>query len=139
VESLDFSFSGIKTAVLYHCRGGPGKKQKERLAKRFDPADPDAVADVAASFQAAVVDVLVTRTFQAAERHQAAAVAVGGGVAANAFLRKKLKSEAERRKIDLYLSPPRLATDNAVMVAGYGYALHQAGRVAGLDTDAYPR
>jgi N6-L-threonylcarbamoyladenine synthase len=138
-ERLNFSFSGLKTAVLYHCRGGPGKIRQEKGLKKFDPSNPDDVGDVAASFQTAVVDVLVTRTFQAAERLKAVAVAVGGGVAANKLLRQKLKSEAERRGLDLYLAPPRLTTDNAVMVAGYGYALHQEGRIAGLDVDAYPR
>lgn len=138
-EALSFSFSGIKTAVLYHCKGVPGHRGKGRRETAFDPGDEEAVADVAASFQSAVVDVLVTRTFQAADRLSAGAVVVGGGVAANALLRVRMEDEARRRGLPLYLSPPDLATDNAVMVAGYAYPLYQAGRTGSLDMDAFPR
>jgi len=137
-DKLDFSFSGLKTAVLYHCKGIPGKA-KGAEPTRFDPNNSSHVADVAASFQASVVDVLVKRTFQAAKRHNATAVAVGGGVAANTLLRDRMKKEAEMRKFPLHMAPPGLTTDNAVMTAGLAYHLFNAGKVGGYDTDAFPR
>ncbi|MHC4945602.1 MAG: tRNA (adenosine(37)-N6)-threonylcarbamoyltransferase complex transferase subunit TsaD [Planctomycetota bacterium] len=142
-DRLSFSFSGVKTAVLYHCRGVPRRKGAKAAPKqrpdRFDPGNPDDVADVAASFQAAVVDVLVQRTFEAKEREGAAGLVVGGGVACNAMLRRKMTARAEEQGLPLFLSPPELATDNAVMVAGYAYHLFKAGRTGGLDVDAFAR
>jgi N6-L-threonylcarbamoyladenine synthase len=132
---LNFSFSGLKTAVLYHCKGVPGKKG----SVEYDAEDEGQVSDVAASFQAAVVDVLVKRTFQAAKKSNARAVAVGGGVAANRLLRERMEEEAVKEGMDLYMTPTPLATDNAVMVAGLGYHLVTAGVEGGLDLDAYPR
>lgn len=143
-DQWNFSFSGLKTAVLYYCRGVPKKgrertREQEEAARRFDPSDPDRVADVAASFQAAVVDVLVERTFHAAKAMRSGGVALGGGVAANTLLRDRMTEEADRHGIPLYLASRELATDNAVMVAGLAYHLYRAGRIGGLDTDAYPR
>jgi N6-L-threonylcarbamoyladenine synthase len=83
--------------------------------------------------------VLVTRTFQAADRLSAGAVVVGGGVAANALLRSRMGEESKRRGLPLYLTPSELATDNAVMIAGYGYPLFLAGRTGTLEEDAFPR
>lgn len=129
-DSLDFSFSGLKTAVLYAVRGPQGR----------DPLPADLVAaDVAASFQAAVVDVLARRLVQAAERIDAGGLLVCGGVAANRALRARLAEEAERTGLPLFMPPMRLATDNAVMVAGLGYHVLRAGRTAGLELDAVPR
>jgi N6-L-threonylcarbamoyladenine synthase len=142
-ERLSFSFSGLKTAVLYHCRGVPRRKGAKKAPApkphRFDPENPDDVADVAASFQSAVVEVLVRRTFEAVEQEEAKGLVVGGGVACNRLLRDRMAAQADRQGLPLFLSPPELATDNAVMVAGYAYHLFIAGRSAGLDVDAFAR
>ncbi|MFH1998122.1 MAG: tRNA (adenosine(37)-N6)-threonylcarbamoyltransferase complex transferase subunit TsaD [Planctomycetota bacterium] len=143
-EGLNFSFSGLKTAVLYHCRGvpKPGKKIAPGTRGGSDKFDPDSagdVADVAASFQSAVADVLVKRTIQAAQKYDAPSIVVGGGVAANSLLREKMAAAAKKHDKHCYLSPCEWATDNAVMIAGLGYILYQAGRIGGLDTEAYPR
>ncbi len=128
--SLDFSFSGLKTAVLYHLRGQHGK-----IGAR--PA-PRPAADVAASFQEAVVDVLVARTILAAERTGARAIAVGGGVACNGRLRERLAAEGAARKKRVFFPPPHLCTDNAAMIAGLGHELLRAGRVSDLELEAVP-
>ncbi|MGQ9568702.1 MAG: tRNA (adenosine(37)-N6)-threonylcarbamoyltransferase complex transferase subunit TsaD [Anaerolineae bacterium] len=120
--SYDFSFSGLKTAVL---RTVEALKQKGH--PRFLP-----VADLAASFQAAVVDILVEKAARAAEAFRVQEVLLAGGVAANAFLR----AEAQRRiPVPVRIAPPFLCTDNAAMVAAAGYFAYQSGRRAGLDLD----
>lgn len=134
-DKLNFSFSGLKTAVLYHCRGNPGSSK----TPEYDPENPDHIRDVAASFQAAVADVLVKRTKQAADRCGAKAIALGGGVGANGLLRERLKQMADQSGFHAYLTPPGMATDNAVMVAGLAYHLYGAGERGDLETDAYPR
>ncbi len=143
-DGFNFSFSGIKTAVLYHCRGNPGragfeKSEKTGSKKRFDPENAENVAEVAASFQAAVVDVLVRRTMEAAKKFGAGAVAIGGGVAANSLLREEMAREASSMGVPIFMPPMSLATDNAVMVAGLGYHLFHAGKTGKLDIDAHPR
>ena len=127
-ESLDFSFSGLKTAVLYHLRGQDAKS----------PADaPENIADIAASFQEAVVDVLVGKCIRALKFTSIRSLMVTGGVAANGRLRQRLKEEAEGRNIRLHLPPLALCTDNAAMVAGLGYHLLAAGDSSPLDIDSY--
>ena len=151
-EGLDFSFSGLKTAVLYHCRGVPVKPGgRKRLPPDFDPEDPEQVGRVAAAFQAAVVDVLVKRTLEAARIMNARAVAVGGGVAANRRLRERLTEAVREAGLELYLTPPARATDNAVMVAALAWHLARErlddpegpwdpeGFADGLEADAHPR
>jgi len=133
-ESLDFSFSGLKTAVLYHCVGKNASRDDIARARY----SPQFVADVAASFQEAVVEVLVRKTCLAAELTGAAGVILGGGVGANAALRERLASEAARRGLAVRLTPRRLCRDNAAIVAGLGYHLHAAGRVASLAVEAEP-
>jgi N6-L-threonylcarbamoyladenine synthase len=108
-DGLDFSFCGLKTAVRY-CISRPGAAPAEPLA-------PQTVADLAASFQEAVVDCLVAKTMLAAERTGLAVLCVGGGVAANSRLRERLADEAARRAIELVIPPLSLCTDNAVMGA----------------------
>ncbi len=129
-ESLDFSFSGIKTAVLYRVRGQDGKGP---LALSQDER-----ADVAAGFQEAVVDVLVAQGLKACERTGARRIAVGGGVACNSRLREKMGERAGAAGIRSFFPPPRFCTDNAAMIAGIGYQLLRAGRVSDLDLDAVP-
>jgi len=131
--SLDFSFSGLKTAVLYHVCGQDGK---QRDASGLSEQD---VADVAASFQEAVVDVLVKKSLAACERLGCPRLAIGGGVAANRRLREKLARAARKEHIRLFLPEIRYCTDNAAMVAGVAFHLLRAGRTAPLDVDAVPQ
>ncbi len=133
-ESLDFSFSGLKTAVLYHCLGtNPSRDDIENAV--YEPAF---VADVAASFQQAVVDVLVGKACRAAGREHVRSLIVGGGVAANGPLRDRLAAECDARGLALHLAPRKFCTDNAAMTAGLGCRLLEAGQVASLDVAAVP-
>jgi N6-L-threonylcarbamoyladenine synthase len=129
-DSLDFSFSGIKTAVLYHVHG-PGK-----TTGGLEKLKPQDVADITASFQAAVVDVLVAKTMMAVERTGVRSVVVGGGVAANSRLRECLKAACESRGITLYLTPMKYCTDNGAMIASLGAQLYTAGRRDELSVEA---
>jgi N6-L-threonylcarbamoyladenine synthase len=115
LDSLDLSFSGLKTAVKYRCFGQheDGRPRKELLAG-VKPAD------VAASFQAAVVDALAAKVSAAVRATEIRRVAVGGGVACNGPLREKLREAAARDAFELFLTPPNLCTDNAAMVAAQG-------------------
>lgn len=123
-DSLDFSFSGLKTAVLYHCRGQDMKGQD-----RVPEMGEQEIADIAASFQAAVVDVLTRKTKRAAERIQAKTILLGGGVAANSALRDALQNlcTAARPPRQLLVAPRQYCTDNAVMVASLAYHKYRAG------------
>jgi N6-L-threonylcarbamoyladenine synthase len=129
--SLDFSFSGIKTAVLYHCRGQNPRRPRPLPTGRE-------IADVAASFQEAVVDTLVEKLLEAARRAGASRIAVGGGVAANSRLRERLADAAARRRLEVVLPSIRYCMDNAAMVAGIAQPLYAAGRVSDLALDAWP-
>jgi N6-L-threonylcarbamoyladenine synthase len=128
-ESLDFSFSGIKTAVLYYCHG-----QDMKGADRVDLMSEQEIADIAASFQAAVIDVLLKKTNRAAEKIGAKTILLGGGVAANNELRKRLVQMCEEATPPkkLLIAPKRYCTDNAVMVASLGYYKFKAGLFADL-------
>jgi N6-L-threonylcarbamoyladenine synthase len=127
-ERLSFSFSGLKTAVLYAVHGknttdgplpGPGKQR----------------ADLAASFQQAVVDVLVAKCRQALRKTGLRRLAVGGGVAANRCLRAHLDAMARQEEAELFIPPLSLCTDNAAMAA-IAVEKWRAGAVAPLDLDA---
>ena len=156
-DSLDFSFSGLKTALLrivepYRlpaAEGEPGPAAASALfpmhrPPRFDDALP--LADLAASFEQAIVDILAEKTARAALVHGARTVMIAGGVAANRHLRERLV-EAMARAFDGAAGPvppvrwPEFAycTDNAAMVAGLGFRLLRDGRTGDLETDAYPR
>ena len=132
-DSLDFSFSGLKTALLYHARGQDTKRTRTELRPGVD------VADAAASFQETVVDVLVRKTFRAVERTGARHVVLGGGVAANGRLRERLTEEAGSRDVAVLIPPPALCTDNAAMVAAVGAMLLEAGARDDLALDASSR
>jgi len=131
-KSLDFSFSGIKTAVLYYCRG-----QDMKGDDKVGSMSRQEIADIAASFQAAVVDVLVKKTQRAAQRIGAKTVLLGGGVAANSMLRAALQamcdSAAPPKK--LLVAPKQYCTDNAVMVASLAYHKFKAGLFADLSLE----
>jgi N6-L-threonylcarbamoyladenine synthase len=128
-DSLDFSFSGIKTAVLYYCRG-----QDMKGDDKIDSMSEQEIADIAASFQAAVVDVLVKKTQRAADKIEAKTILLGGGVAANSALRLALQQLCEStipgRKF--LAAPKQYCTDNAVMVASLAYHKFRAGIFADL-------
>jgi N6-L-threonylcarbamoyladenine synthase len=133
-DSLDFSFSGIKTAVANVVR---------RLSSASGGAVMEAqlVADLAASFQEAVVEVLVNKTLQAATLCQMENIAVVGGVAANRRLRQRLREAAVTRRLNLYLPSSRYCTDNAAMIAAAGYAVWRRAGFAlrPLELDARSR
>ena len=121
----DFSFSGIKTSVSLY-------------ARRHQPLSDAQVADVAASFQAAVVKMLVRKTVRAALRIGVKRVVLTGGVAANGPLRAALREEAEQHGIRLHIPPPRLCTDNAAMITAAGATRLAAGERAALTLNATP-
>lgn len=128
---LDFSFSGLKTAVRYII-AGPGRVNFDEIR-----LPPQQVADLAASFQEAVVDCLVGKSIQALEQTGLGTLCVGGGVAANARLRERLAQETQRRGIRLFIAPLALCTDNAVMGA-IAIERLKAGLVEPLDIDVLP-
>ena len=130
-DRLDFSFSGLKTAVRYTIVG-PGKPDFSRL-----DLSEQLVADLAASFQEAVVDVLVDKAFAALAKTGLQILCVGGGVAANVRLRQRLAEEAAGRGVELHIAPPQLCTDNAVMGA-IAVERWKAGLIESLDLDVVP-
>jgi N6-L-threonylcarbamoyladenine synthase len=132
--SLDFSFSGIKTSVLYHLRdrgvvpGAPG------AATLGDSA----IADICASFQQAVVEVLVAKTMSAATRLGVRDITVAGGVSANSALRSSLGSEARGRGMRLFSPRLEYCMDNGAMIAYVGWMRRMAGARSPMDLSAVP-
>ncbi len=125
-DSFDFSFSGIKTGVLNYVNG---EKQKNHQIY---------VADVAASFQQAVLDVIVAKTVDAALSMNKDKIVLAGGVAANSKLRAMLASECEKKGLKLYHPSPILCTDNAAMIGCAAYYKYMAGETDDLTLDAIP-
>jgi N6-L-threonylcarbamoyladenine synthase len=124
--SLDFSFSGLKTAVLYHVRGVPGQNKP-------GPTMTDQhLRDVCASFQAACVDVITRKLRRALQQTNAKSVIIGGGVSANRGLRAALANF----DVPVHFPPLAYCTDNAAMSAGLADVHYRAGRFASLDLDA---
>jgi N6-L-threonylcarbamoyladenine synthase len=126
-ESLDFSFSGLKTAVLYHVRGVPGNAKM----KATEMTDAH-LRDVAASFQAACVDTILKKLTRAIRQTQSRSVIVGGGVSANRGLRAAL----DDFDVPVFFPPMRYCTDNAAMIAGLGHVMLEKGQVSAMDLDA---
>jgi N6-L-threonylcarbamoyladenine synthase len=124
---LDFSFSGLKTAVLRHVR--------QRTENRGGLTDAE-INDVCASFQRVVVTALLDRIFEAADRYGAASVGIAGGVSANARLRKDFAERAARLGFPAYVPALSLSTDNAAMIAAAGLRNFHAGKRAALDLNA---
>jgi len=121
---LDFSFSGIKTAVLYYVK----KYNYEPRTKNYE-----LISDIAASFQEAAIDVLIRKSLLACKLKKVSRLVIGGGVAANNRLRDKFERETRASGLKIYFPPRQLCTDNAAMVAGLGYQLFKKGRRSGLD------
>lgn len=125
-ESFDFSFSGLKTAVLQFLR-------KENLLEHPLSPDSELLHDIAASFQAAVVDVLVRKTEWAVKRKWIKRVTISGGVSANSGLRKKMLEMGREKGAEVFVPSVSLCTDNAAMIAAAGYHRFLKKEFAGLD------
>lgn len=140
--SYDFSFSGLKTAVLLIIQGyeGLGQKPLKQRSRQIESGSGSQesslpIADLAASFQAAVVEVLVAKVAQAAQEFRVRQVLLAGGVASNEHLRQEMSAQL---KILVSFPPPSLCVDNAAMVASAGYFRFMAGERAGWDLDVAP-
>lgn len=117
-KDYNFSFSGLKTAILYYLRDNP------LTAKNYNLK-----ANVCAGFQNAAIDVLVTKTMRAAKEYKARSISISGGVSANTMLRKALAEAAENFNINFFSPPPGLSTDNAEMIGlAAAYHLHNGGK-----------
>ena len=124
--SLEFSFSGLKTSLLYKLRG------------RTVPLRPEQVADLAAGYQEAIVQVLVTKSLAALTQSKLSALAVVGGVSANSRLRALLNERAEPGQFQLSLPPLEFCTDNAAMIASAGRQRLMCGEPSSSDLDIFP-
>ena len=122
--TLDLSFSGLKTSVRYFLESEPGKNAK--------------IEDVAASFQAAVVDVLLARIQRASSQGEYRAVVLSGGVAANSALQEAVREWSEREGVPAFIPPPKYCTDNAAMIAAAAFYQREAGSVDPLTLSADP-
>lgn len=130
-KDLDFSFSGLKTAVLYKLKESEAASPREALERS---------GDIAASFQQAVVDCLIQKTLQAYEKIQPKVILLAGGVAANSLLRAELKKSIESRGGELRIAPLALCGDNAVMIGQAGLVAFDAGRkISWKEVDAQAR
>ena len=140
-DDYQFSFSGIKTSVRYFVekarRAGTLVENGQENVKSSNP-DMITVEDIAASFQAAVVDVLVYKSLRAAEATGAGAITLTGGVAANSQLRASLKLAAAEMGAEVYYPPMNLCTDNGAMIAGIAYQKYQQGLRDELSLNATP-
>ena len=125
----NFSFSGIKTSLLYKLRD---------LLPEGGALSPETLADIAASYQYAVVDVLVRKAMAAAKTFKVRTLVAAGGVACNAELRRVL-AERLPKGVELLIAPPKYCTDNAAMVGGCGWHSFRRGEFSGLGVDAFAR
>jgi N6-L-threonylcarbamoyladenine synthase len=129
-DSLDFSFSGLKTSVALYVRKWRDQKTSENKIK---------IADIAASFQIAVVDILIDKVITATAQVVVKSVVLAGGVARNNYLRNKLQKKMTKEGIDLYISSPEFCTDNGAMIAVAGYHRIIKGERDDLTLDARSR
>jgi len=111
-QNLNFSFSGLKTAVFYEIKKIKNKRKKISFQVK---------ADIAASFQEAVVDVLIKKTLMAIEIYHPKTICLAGGVSANPLLRRRIEKEIKKKSLPLFIPPLKFCTDNAAMVACAGY------------------
>jgi N6-L-threonylcarbamoyladenine synthase len=126
---FDFSFSGLKTAVLRHVR----QRQAELGVENLPHAE---IVDLAASFQRRVVDTLIDRAFAAARWHGARSIGIAGGVSANSRLRREARAKSDRAEIPVYIPGIQLSTDNAAMIAAAGLRKLATGHLAAADLNA---
>ena len=126
-NSLDFSFSGLKTSVVNHVN---------RYRQKNEPID---IEDISASFQEAVVEVLVVKTIRAARRHGLKTIVIGGGVASNARLRQTMERRCFEEQLKFFTPEPVFCTDNAAMIGLAGFYQYQHGSTVTPDTDVYSR
>ena len=141
-DSLDFSYSGLKTAVLYEVRGRPvGRGAAARFERDVSTLTDQRKADIAASFQVAAVDVVIEKLMRAMESLDGRGVRVkslviGGGVSANSSLRRRADLFGTMHDMDVRLPKMGYCLDNAAMIAGMAAELYKAGMFAGLDLEA---
>ncbi len=140
-DGLDFSFSGLKTALRYAVSGPPiGRGRDVRYERDLSDLSPDHVDDLAACFQRAAVTAIMRGLRRALDRRpDVRTLLVGGGVSANARLRTELRELAGDRGLDLRLPPPAYCLDNAAMIAGLGAIRLAEGRTADLSLSASPK
>ena len=129
-DSLDFSFSGIKTAVVNYVKGFT--TPPNGLIKF-------SIEDIAASFQEAVVDMLIKKVVQARKRYKTERLVLAGGVISNGYLRRRFREMAQEENLDLFIPSSHLCTDNAVMIAWVGNHYLERGKQDSLDIDALSR
>jgi N6-L-threonylcarbamoyladenine synthase len=132
-KNLEFSFSGLKTAVLHEVRRHVAKGESAS-----DVLGEELVRDIAASFQEAAVDVLVEKSLLAVMESDAEGLIISGGVACNSRLREKLSDRAEAEGVPLFLPSPKYCSDNGAMIAALGYHHLNSGKRADLTLNAYP-
>ncbi len=125
-DSFDFSYSGLKTAVALHIQGLSEVERQKHLA------------DIAASFQEAAVEVLVVKTVRAAKETGIKDVTLSGGVASNRRLKNLMQAEMDKIGGRFYYPPPELCTDNAAMIAGAGYRRYLMGEISDYSVNAVP-
>lgn len=141
-DSLDFSFSGLKTSLLYTVRGKPrGRGKQTTFDRSADDLSTRQKADLAASFQAAIIDTLIIKIERAIHhlddqnRHPVSLI-IGGGVSANSLLRKHAAEFGGQHNLAVYIPQPSLCIDNAAMIAGLANVYLQAGIYDDLDLPA---
>jgi len=120
-DSWDFSFSGLKTAVVNYVKSHPSARVQGEGRLQATGYRSQEIADIVASFQSAVIDVLVRKAFLAAQEFQTGKIVLGGGVAANSHLRKAVLQRGKEKSVKVYFPPPKLCTDNAAMIACAGW------------------
>ncbi|MBI4768763.1 MAG: tRNA (adenosine(37)-N6)-threonylcarbamoyltransferase complex transferase subunit TsaD [Deltaproteobacteria bacterium] len=129
-DSLDFSFSGIKTAVVNYVKGFSSLSENSKGLS---------LEDIAASFQEAVVDMLIKKVIQARRLYKTERLALAGGVISNGYLRHRFQEMAAAEDLDLFIPSPYLCTDNAIMIAWVGNHYLERGKQDSLDIDALSR
>ncbi|MBU1061767.1 MAG: tRNA (adenosine(37)-N6)-threonylcarbamoyltransferase complex transferase subunit TsaD [Candidatus Omnitrophica bacterium] len=134
--SLDFSFSGIKTAVLYYVKDNGSRPVRNRRFSYGARITDHETRNISASFQEAALSVIVKNSIKAMEKYKIKTLVIGGGVSANSRFREMITRESMFRGFKAYFPPIDLCSDNAVMVAGVAYRLYKKGIESGLDITA---
>jgi N6-L-threonylcarbamoyladenine synthase len=127
-ESFDFSFSGIKTSVLYFLQKNKAKIENGEIT----------VSDIAAAFQKAAVRAIVNKIRRIYKKYRIKNIAITGGVAANSYLKEEIKRLAEERNLNVFIPSPILCTDNGAMIAYAGYEYAKHNKYSELDLDIIP-